>query len=130
MIRWREVQDLASARLALASADDSVELITAPGTAEAWGVGYWAALEEMLGARVWIDCDDRAGLALAALREGCTAIVWRGDPERGRKLAEIAAAKGAGFRQESARERQDDAPGRGKPQASVIEVAQHHKPSD
>lgn len=42
-----------------------------------------------------LDCGGHAGLALAALRAGCPAIVFRGSAAQRRKIAAIAAAHGA-----------------------------------
>ena len=42
-----------------------------------------------------LDCGDQPGLALAALRLGCRAIVLRGSPAARKKIAEIAQATAA-----------------------------------
>lgn len=42
-----------------------------------------------------LDCGTHAGLALAALRAGCPAVVFRGPLAQRRKIAEVAAARGA-----------------------------------
>ncbi len=93
------------ARAALAAAAGTrtpLVLRTAPGAAAYAGVGYLAAIIARARAeapdapvRAEIDCGDDPGLALAALRAGWTALRLSGRAEVRRKIAEIAAARGA-----------------------------------
>lgn len=92
------VHDLDDARRALAAAAASgidIDLRSAPDAAAYAGVGYLAALGEAAGRELIVDCGDDAGLAMAALRTGCRRLVFAGDPETARRLAEMAAQVGA-----------------------------------
>lgn len=56
------------------------------------GVGYLRRVATVHGG---VDCGARAGLALAALREGWKTVRFSGPSGTARKLAEIAKARGA-----------------------------------
>lgn len=86
-----------------ATAGRRASLFSPDGASATLGAGYWAALEglartEFPGAEfiLVLDCGDRAGDALAALRAGCTAIRFVGAPDVAGKLADIAGQQGAG----------------------------------
>jgi fructose/tagatose bisphosphate aldolase len=96
------------ARAALTAARDldvAVILASPPGFAAYGGAGFFArmitaareGLEDVRYDAV-LDCGDGAGHALAALREGVTAIAIRLPAERRARLAEIAATYGAEIR--------------------------------
>lgn len=93
------------ARAALAAAtrlNRPVTLYSAIGAAAYGGGAWFAAL--VAAARgdfpqaqcdAVLDCGDHAGLALAALRQGCRRLVLRGSPATRDKIAAIAAAQNA-----------------------------------
>ena len=62
------------------------------------GVGYWHALETLLARPIVIDCGDDAGLAMAAMREGCRDLLFTGSEAVAVKLAGMAAQLGATLR--------------------------------
>ncbi|MEK0084364.1 hypothetical protein [Benzoatithermus flavus] len=72
--------------------------MSAPGLAAFAGAGYWRAVEEALGRRVVIDCGEDAGLVLAAFRAGCRDLLFTGDADLARKLADMAEQLGAVLR--------------------------------
>jgi hypothetical protein len=91
------VHDLDEARAALAAAAERglpIQLRSAPGAAAYAGVGYLRALGEAVDHELIIDCGDDAGLVMAALRTGCRRLVFSGDEEIARKLADMAAQLG------------------------------------
>ncbi len=93
------------ARAALAAAAEArapLILRTAPGAAAYAGAGYLKAVVDRARAdapdaraEAAIDCGDDAGLALAALRAGWTALFFSGEEDARRRIAAIAAAQGA-----------------------------------
>lgn len=91
-------RDHAEAALAAAAAAGvPVVLLSPPGAAAYMGAGYFRALVEAAAAAHpmakclgMLDCGDRAGDALGALREGTGAIVFHGDAEAAAKIADIA----------------------------------------
>lgn len=91
---------LLTARVAQELGRDVV-LLSPPDAAGYLGPGWMEAIErailKRLGFRVTgiLDCGRRADLALAALRQGTRAILFRGPPLVARKLAEIAEQYGA-----------------------------------
>jgi hypothetical protein len=99
------IHSLAQARAALAAAerlDRPIILYSAEGAAAYGGAAWFRAVIAAAQAahprarcEAVLDCGDSAGLALAALREGCRAIVIRGAPALRRKLAAIAATTAA-----------------------------------
>lgn len=77
-------------------------LMSAPGVPGGAGTRWFlavcaAARAAVPGsdARALIDCADRPGLALRALREGAEAIVLTGDDDTRRRISEIASQHGA-----------------------------------
>ncbi len=78
-----------------------VTLLSPPDAAAYLGPGWMDAIERALEARTGrrlpgvLDCGRRADLALAALRQGTRAILFRGPAPVAAKLAEIAAQRGA-----------------------------------
>lgn len=87
---------------AAAEARTPLILRTAPGAAAYAGAGYLKAVVDRARAatpdaqvQAVIDCGDDAGLALAALRAGWGALRFTGAEDVRRRLAAIAAAKGA-----------------------------------
>lgn len=92
------IHDLAQARAALEAArslSQPLKLRTAPGAAAYLGAGYVAALGDMLGATVQVDCGDDAGLAMAALQAGCRDLVFDGDRAIALKLRSMCDQLGA-----------------------------------
>ncbi len=99
------VHDLAQARAAAAVAGElglPATLTTAPGAAAYLGAGWAPALMAALAREfpeaeigLVLDCGDRAGHVLAALREGVRLVRFTGRKAVATKLAEIAAAQGA-----------------------------------
>ena len=95
------VHDLGQARAALAAA-------RASGATPSWspardlaafaGVGFWHAVATALGQPVVIDCGDDAGLAMAALREGCRDLLFTGPEAIAVKLDSMAAQLGGRLR--------------------------------
>ena len=73
-----------------------------PGASAYWGPLYFQSLvrlaaedEPGAGFTAILDCADRAGDVLAALRQGLTDLVFHGSGEVRDKLAAISVAKGA-----------------------------------
>lgn len=97
------VHDLEQARAALAGAAEvgaPIELRSAPDAAAYAGVGYLAALGELAGQELRVDCGDDAGLVMAALRTGCRRLAFCGPAGIALRLADMAAQLGADFRHE------------------------------
>jgi len=94
------IHELAHARAALAAATARgvpVELWSAPGAAAYAGAGWFDALLRAAGNRApsavfigVLDCDDRADLVQAALRQGLTHVCFRGSNVVAAKLTDIA----------------------------------------
>ena len=95
------VHDLGQARAALAAAQalgrDAV-LVTGPDLAAFAGVGFWHAVATALGPPVVVDCADDAGLAMAALRQGCRDLLFTGPEAIAVKLDSMAAQLGGRLR--------------------------------
>ena len=99
------IHSLDHARAALAAAErfgTPVTLYSAEGAAGYAGATWFLAVVAAARAdhptatcEVVLDCGTAPGLALAALRAGCRAIVIRGEPALLRKIAAIAAASSA-----------------------------------
>jgi acyl-CoA reductase-like NAD-dependent aldehyde dehydrogenase len=99
------VHTAAQARAALASATRAgrpVVLASPPDAAASMGAGMFRAIiaaareaEPRARSLAVLDCGDRPGDAMAALREGIDAVCFRGDPEVAAKLAEMAEQAGA-----------------------------------
>jgi fructose/tagatose bisphosphate aldolase len=99
------IHSLEHARAALAAAerlDRPITLYSAEGAGSYGGAAWFQAIVAAAqashpGARceAVLDCGDSVGLALAALREGCRAIVVRGAPSVRRKIAAIAEVSAA-----------------------------------
>jgi len=97
------IHGLAHAEAALAAAAAlgvPVTLMSAPGAASYAGPGWFRAVVEQahaahpgVEATALLDCGDRPGHALAALREGVTAIRFSG--KTADKIEDIAAQNGA-----------------------------------
>jgi hypothetical protein len=99
------VHGLAEALTALDAATDAGRtalLVSPPGAAGYAGAGWFRALTDRLAAArpgadliAVLDCADRPGWVLAALRAGIRHIRFAGDGPARPALAEIAAAHGA-----------------------------------
>lgn len=99
------IHSLDHARAALAVAarlDRPIRIYSAEGAAANAGAAWFmavvaAAQSDHPAARceAVLDCGDHPGLALAALRQGCRAIVLRGSSAARKKIAEIAQASAA-----------------------------------
>jgi hypothetical protein len=99
------IHGLAHAYAALAAAAARgvpVELWSAPGAAAYAGAGWFDALLRAAGnqapSAVFIgvlDCDDRADLVQAALRQGLQHVCYRGSDAVAARLADIARHSGA-----------------------------------
>ena len=95
--------DHARAALAVAARlNRPIRIYSAEGAAANAGAAWFmavvaAAQSDHPSARceAVLDCGDHPGLALAALRHGCRAIVLRGSPAARKKIAEIAQASAA-----------------------------------
>lgn len=66
-----------------------------PGATAYAGVAFFKALGDLLGREITVDCGERAGDVLAALRIGCRKLVYRGDAQRLARLQDIAQQLGA-----------------------------------
>jgi hypothetical protein len=93
---------MCAALRAAKAAGRPVRLISAPGASAYLGGGWFAAALDQARseagwgpAAAWLDCGDRAGDALAALREGAAGVVFTGAAETARRLAAIAEGRGA-----------------------------------
>jgi fructose/tagatose bisphosphate aldolase len=99
------IHELAHARAALAAAaelDVPVALWSAPGAAAYAGAGWFDAVmhaaRNHLPSAVFIgvlDCDDRADLVQAALRQGLKHVCFRGSKAMAVRLSDIASQYGA-----------------------------------
>ncbi|MEM7225029.1 MAG: hypothetical protein AAF495_18775 [Pseudomonadota bacterium] len=99
------VHSLAQAKAALAAARElncALTLASAPGASATVGVRWFQAVAQEAGAaypevvlRAEIDCADRPGEALAALRCGFKSVRFSGKPAVAAKLKAIAAQQGA-----------------------------------
>jgi len=99
------IHSIDHARAALAAAtrlNHPIVLYSAAGAVAYAGAGWFQAVIAAARAdyptaqcEAILDCGTHAGLALAALRAGCPAIVVRGPSAQRRKIAEVAAARGA-----------------------------------
>ena len=99
------VHDLSQARAALAAASAAaapVTLLSPAGAAAYWGALYFQSLVRLaseahpgVAFTAVLDCGERPGDVLAALRQGIADIVFHGEGEIRAKLAAIAAARGA-----------------------------------
>ena len=99
------IHDLDHARAALAAAtafDRPVALVSAPGAAAIAGAPWFLRVVALAAAdhpnAAWaavLDCADKPGHALAALRQGAKAIRYTGSKATAAKLAAIAAQYGA-----------------------------------
>lgn len=106
------VHDAAHVQAALRAAHASgrpVTLVSAPGAGHYLGAGYFhamieagaAGIDTALIAGTVLDCDDRPGTALAALRAGMPAVRLRAGSEVLRKVGEIARKLGAAVNPET-----------------------------
>jgi fructose/tagatose bisphosphate aldolase len=99
------IHELAHARAALAVAAElglPVALWSAPGAAAYAGAGWFAAVMRAAANDApsaafiaVLDCDDRADLVQAALRQGLTHVCFRGSKAVAARLADIARQYGA-----------------------------------
>src|SRR5262245_7642437 len=99
------IHELAHARAALAAAAERgvpVELWSAPGAGVYAGAGWFDALLRAAGNRVpsavfigVLDCDDRADLVQAALRQGLRHVCFRGSNAVAERLRDIARQREA-----------------------------------
>jgi hypothetical protein len=99
----RDRGQMLAAVAAAAAARMSIWLRTAPCFAAAAGIPVVLAMLEQAGAtrprsaaRPLIDCDDRLGLALAAIAAGLPHIVVHGNEDGADRTAAIAHAAGGG----------------------------------
>ncbi|MGI9491744.1 MAG: hypothetical protein ACR2QF_05005 [Geminicoccaceae bacterium] len=98
------IHHLAQARAVLKVAGQlgrSIQLRSAPDAAAYAGVGYLQALGEALGHELVIDCHDDAGLVMAALRTGCSKIIFSGSKDIHKRLVEMARHQQAWVRLET-----------------------------
>jgi len=72
-----------------------IVLVTAPGLARFAGAGFCAALSEVLGRPVGVDCGREPGLALAALRAGAPCVRLEAPAALFARVADIARQLGA-----------------------------------
>lgn len=120
------IHDLDHARAALAAAVDCerpVILLSAPGAAGYAGAAWFLRVVALAAAEhpdaKWdavLDCADRPGHVLAALRQGAMAVRFTGSKATASKLAAIAKSYGA--RLESGRTRALDLRGKADPLAA------------
>jgi len=99
------VHERAHAEAALAAAEElarPVVLLSPPGAAAFMGAAYFQAMiaramSDHPGARVLavLDCGERAGEAMGALRQGIEAVCFRGPAAVAGKLRDIARQQGA-----------------------------------
>ena len=99
------VHSLAQAEAALSAASAlgcPITLASAPGASATVGIRWFQAVVEQATASypdvavsAVIDCAERPGEALAALRLGCTAVRFTGKRSAAAKLKAIAAEQGA-----------------------------------
>jgi hypothetical protein len=99
------IHELAHARAALAAAAQAgvaVEVWSAPGAAASAGAGWFDAVIRLAAAdgtdvavTAVLDCNDRADLAQAALRQGLNHVHYSGPEAVARRLADIARQTGA-----------------------------------
>lgn len=95
------VHHLAQAKAALRVAEAvglDIQLRSAPGTAAYAGVGYLHALSEAAGQTLIVDCDDDAGLVMAALHAGCRRLIFSGSVDTWRRLNNMAVDLNADIR--------------------------------
>jgi hypothetical protein len=90
------VHDRAQAEAALQAGRELgwAVVLTSPDVGGGTGVGYWRALEELLGQAIAVDCGEDAGLVLAGLRCGLRSLRFAGPLEVRSKLADIAGQYG------------------------------------
>jgi hypothetical protein len=98
------VRDWAETRAALETARSqgrAVFLCSPPGAASWLGAGYWAALQQRarsefpdLEFTLALDCDDKPGDVMAALRAGVGLCIFRGPAEILSKLQDMADQTG------------------------------------
>jgi hypothetical protein len=99
------IHELAHARAALAAAAElgvPIELWSAPAAAAVAGAGWFDAVLRAAGNQAppavfiaVLDCDDRADLVQAALRQGLTHVCFSGSQAVAARLADIARHYGA-----------------------------------
>jgi delta 1-pyrroline-5-carboxylate dehydrogenase len=89
---------------AAAQAGRPVILLSAPDAGIYAGPGWWGALVEAArtavpgaDALVLLDCGDRSGAVLAAIRMQVEGVVFTGGGETARRLADIARLEGVRF---------------------------------
>lgn len=105
------VHDFDHARAALDAASElgvSVLLLSAPGAASYLGAGYFQAMVEQARAEypsvpapAILDCGDRPGLALAALRQGIEIVRFTGRGTAAAKIADLARKYGGEVRNDA-----------------------------
>ncbi len=90
---------------AAARAGQPVRLLSAANAGVCAGVGWFSALVDAARAAVpaarctaLLDCGDQPGAVLAAIRIGVEAVIFAGRADVARRLGEIAARHGVGFR--------------------------------
>ncbi len=96
---WRQTQ----AALQTARLDGRAVFLFSPEGASSYlGAGFWKALQDKAEAEfpdltftLALDCADRAGDAMAALRAGVRTIVFSGPEEVAAKLRDMAGQLGA-----------------------------------
>jgi fructose/tagatose bisphosphate aldolase len=96
---WRQTR----AALQTARQERRAVFLCSPEGAASWlGAGFWKALPDKAEAEfsdvpftLALDCADRAGDALAALRAGVRTVIFTGPAETAAKLRDIAGQAGA-----------------------------------
>ncbi|MFO1036780.1 MAG: hypothetical protein U1E45_08050 [Geminicoccaceae bacterium] len=95
------IADLAEARAVLGEAacrGIEIELVSQPWLAGFGGVAFVHALEQELGHGVTVDCLDKAGDVMAALRCGSRSLLFSGDAAVAARLVDVAAQLGGTVR--------------------------------
>lgn len=95
------VHDYNQARSALEAAEKygiDLVLLADASAATFGGVGFLRALGDLVGREIVVDCGDRAGLAMAALRQGMKDIAFDGAARANAALGSIAGNAGANIR--------------------------------
>lgn len=103
----RSLAQALMAATAAASASVPLDLVSAAGCDAAAGTSWFAALGDLVAAEfpdlplsLTLDCADRPGRVLGALRHGLKSIIFTGDPAAAARLDQIAAQTGAAIRRD------------------------------